>query len=147
MAIRDMEIAASVVGVPTRREKLLAFAISSSYCGVAGALFAFAYLGTVEPHGFDLDRSFQILFIVILGGLGSISGPFLGAAFVILFPIALDNAASATLGASVDPGVLQNVEKIVFGSLVIFFLVKQPAGLARLVSNGWTRARRVVLRP
>ena len=60
--------------------------MSSFYCGVAGALWAFAYLGTVEPHGFDLNRSFQILFIVIIGGLGSVIGSFLGAAFIALFP-------------------------------------------------------------
>ncbi len=144
MAVRDMEIAAAVVGVPTRRAKLLAFAVGSLYCGVAGALFAFAYLGTVEPHGFDLDRSFQILFIVILGGMGSVAGPFFGAAFVILFPIALDNAASALVGGSVDPGLLQNLEKIAFGALVILFLVKQPAGLARLFSNAWIRLCRAL---
>jgi branched-chain amino acid transport system permease protein len=146
MAVRDMEIAAAVVGVPTRRAKLLAFAIGSFYSGVAGALWAFAYLGTVEPHGFDLDRSFQILFIAILGGLGSVAGPFLGAAFVVLFPIALDNLAGGVLRGSVDPGLLENAEKIIFGSLVILFLVKQPAGLARLVAIAWTRLCRVALR-
>lgn len=146
MAVRDMEIAATVAGVSARRAKLLAFAIGAFYSGVGGALFAFAYLGTVEPHGFDLDRSFQILFIVILGGLGSVAGPFLGAAFVILFPIALDNAASALIGGSADPSVLQNAQKIIFGSLVIFFLVKQPAGLARLVGVAWTRLERARVR-
>ena len=65
-----MDIAAAVIGIPMLRTKLLAFAVSSFYCGVAGALWAFAYLGTVEPHGFNLDRSFQILFIIIIGGLG-----------------------------------------------------------------------------
>jgi branched-chain amino acid transport system permease protein len=147
MAVRDMEIAAAVVGVPTRRAKLLAFAIGSFYSGVAGALWAFAYLGTVEPHGFDLDRSFQVLFIAILGGLGSVAGPFLGAAFVVLFPIALDNFAGSALGNSVDPGILENVEKIIFGALVILFLIKQPAGLARLVAIAWTRLCRVARRP
>jgi branched-chain amino acid transport system permease protein len=142
MAVRDMEIAATVVGVRTGRAKLLAFAVGSFYCGVAGALWAFAYLGTVEPHGLDLDRSFQVLFIVILGGLGSISGSFIGAAFVILFPIALDRIGSAIAGGSVDPGALQNVEKIVFGSLVILLLVKQPAGLVRLVEIAWVRVAR-----
>jgi branched-chain amino acid transport system permease protein len=139
MAVRDMEIAAAVVGVPTRQAKLLAFAVGAAYCGVAGALWAFAYLGTVEPHGFDLDRSFQILFIVILGGLGSVAGTFLGAAFIVLFPILLDHVASATVGGSVDPGLLQNIEKILFGALVILLLVKQPKGLARLVQIGWVR--------
>jgi branched-chain amino acid transport system permease protein len=143
MAVRDMEVAAAVAGVSTRGAKLGAFAVGSFYCGVAGALFAFAYLGTVEPHGFDLDRSFQILFMVILGGLGSVAGPFLGAAFVILFPIALDHLAAAVLGGSVDPSVLQNAEKMIFGALVIFFLVKQPAGFARLVAVAWARLCRV----
>jgi branched-chain amino acid transport system permease protein len=139
MAVRDMETAAAVVGVPIRRAKLLAFAVGAAYCGVAGALWAFAYLGTVEPHGFDLDRSFEVLFIVILGGLGSVWGTFLGAAFMVLFPIALDHLAGAIVGQSVDPGLTQNIEKMVFGALVIVLLVKQPAGLARLAQVAWLR--------
>jgi branched-chain amino acid transport system permease protein len=142
MAVRDMETAAAVVGVRTGTAKLLAFGIGSFYCGVAGALWAFAYLGTVEPHGLDLDRSFQVLFIVILGGLGSIAGPFIGAAFVILFPVALDRLGSAVAGGEVDPGVLQNVEKVIFGALVILLLIKQPAGLVRLVHMAWRRVVR-----
>ena len=133
MAVRDMETAAAVVGVRTAGAKLAAFAAGAFYCGVAGVLWAFAYLGTVEPHGFDLDRSFQILFIVILGGLGSVAGPFLGAAVIVLFPIVLDLGASFAVGGSVDPGLLQNIEKIVFGALVILLLAKQPSGLARLI--------------
>jgi branched-chain amino acid transport system permease protein len=142
MAVRDMETAAAVIGVRTGRAKVLAFAVGSFYCGVAGALWAFAYLGTVEAHGLDLDRSFQIVFIVILGGLGSVAGPFLGAAFVVLFPIALDRIGAAVLGGSVDPGLLQNVEKMIFGALVVLLLVKQPAGMARLLAIAWTRLRR-----
>jgi branched-chain amino acid transport system permease protein len=146
MAVRDMETAAAVVGVPTARAKLLAFAIGAFYCGVAGGLWAFAYLGTVEPHGFDLDRSFQILFIVILGGLGSVAGPFLGAAVIVLFPIFLDQAASWVAGGSVDPGLLQNLEKILFGALVILLLAKQPAGLARLLEIALVRFARLYRR-
>jgi branched-chain amino acid transport system permease protein len=142
MAVRDMEIAAAVAGVRVGRAKLLSFAVGSFFCGLAGALWAFAYLGTVEPHGLDLDRSFQILFIVILGGLGSVTGPFLGAAFVILLPIALDRTGAAIAGGSVDPGVVQNVEKILFGSLVIVLLMKQPAGMARLLRLAWVRIAR-----
>jgi branched-chain amino acid transport system permease protein len=141
MAVRDMETAAALAGVRTGRVKLLAFGIGSFYCGVAGALWAFAYLGTVEAHGLDLDRSFQVLFIVILGGLGSITGSFLGAAFVILFPVALDQLGSALVGGSVDASLLQNIEKIVFGALVILLLIKQPAGMVRLVQIGWFRIR------
>ncbi|HZU83671.1 MAG TPA: branched-chain amino acid ABC transporter permease [Polyangiaceae bacterium] len=142
MAVRDMEAAAAVVGVNTGRAKLSAFAVGSFYCGVAGTLWAFAYLGTLEPHGLDLDRSFQILFIVILGGLGSPAGPFMGAALVLLFPVLLDRVGGAVAGGSVDPGVLQNAEKIVFGTLVVILLVKQPAGMARLVEVAWVRLSR-----
>src|SRR5450432_2010871 len=127
MAVRDMETAAAVVGVPVRASKLLAFAIGSFYCGVAGALWAFAYLGTVEPHGFDLDRSFQVLFIIIIGGLGSIAGAFLGAAFIVLLPILMDNVATRFFAGVIDPGHLENIQKLVFGGLIIFFLVKEPA--------------------
>src|SRR5213075_2459882 len=74
MAVRDMDVAAAVVGIPMMKTKLLAFAISSFYCGVAGALYAFCYLGTVEPEAFTLDLSFRILFMVIIGGVGSILG-------------------------------------------------------------------------
>ncbi len=77
--MRDNETAARIIGVPVLKTKLLAFAVSSFIIGVAGALWAFAYLRTVEPAGFNLDRSFQILFIVIIGGLATIRGAFLGA--------------------------------------------------------------------
>ena len=93
MAVRDMDVAASVIGIPMMRTKLLAFAISSFYCGVAGALYAFCYLGTVEPEAFTLDLSFRVLFMVIIGGVGSILGCFLGAAFITLFPIFLNRGA------------------------------------------------------
>jgi len=142
MAVRDREIAAAIMGIPTVRTKLLAFATSSFICGVAGGLWAFTYLGTVEPHGFDLDRSFQVLFIVIIGGLGSVAGSFLGAAFIVLLPVALDNAAARFLSGVVDPGHLENLEKVIFGSLIIFFLVKEPRGLAQLRERAWSWIRR-----
>jgi len=139
MAVRDMDTAARVAGIPILRSKLSAFAVSSFICGVAGALWAFAYLGTVEPHGFDLDRSFQVLFIIIIGGLGSLSGAFLGAAFIVLLPIALDNLAARFLTGVVDVGHLENLEKIIFGGLIIFFLTKEPGGLAHLLARRWAR--------
>ena len=89
MAIRDMDVAASVIGIRPVYAKLTAFAVSSFIVGVAGALWAFTYLGTVEPHGFDLNRSFQVLFIIIIGGMSSILGNFLVAAFIVLLPVAL----------------------------------------------------------
>ena len=82
MAVRDMDVAAEVIGIRILRTKLMAFAVSSFYCGVAGALYAYAYLGTVEPEAFTLDLSFRILFMVIIGGAASILGSFLGAAFI-----------------------------------------------------------------
>ena len=139
MAVRDMDVAARVIGIPILRAKVQAFAVSSFYCGVAGALWAFAYLGTVEPHGFDLDRSFQILFIVIIGGLGSLSGAFWGAAFIVLLPILLGNLASTFLVGIVEPGHVENLQKIVFGSLIVFFLIKEPEGIARLVQSARQR--------
>jgi branched-chain amino acid transport system permease protein len=135
MAVRDMPTAASVMGIPILRAKLTAFAVSSFYCGVAGALWAFAYLGTVEPHGFDLNRSFQILFIIISGGLGSLSGAFLGALFIVLLPILLSLVASRALAGAIDQGQLENLQKVLFGGLILFFLIKEPDGLARLLRS------------
>jgi branched-chain amino acid transport system permease protein len=141
MAIRDRETAAAVIGIPILRSKLLAFAVSSFYCGVAGALWAFCYLGTVEPHGLDLTRSFQVLFIIIIGGLGSISGSFLGALFIVLLPIAMSNLAATFLNGSIDPGNLENAQKLVFGSLILLFLIKEPEGLSKLAHVARARLR------
>ncbi|HYR36394.1 MAG TPA: branched-chain amino acid ABC transporter permease [Burkholderiales bacterium] len=135
MAVRDMDVAASVIGIPMMKTKLLAFAISSFYCGVAGALYAFCYLGTVEPEAFTLDLSFRVLFMVIIGGAGSILGSFLGAAFITLFPIFLNLASKwleNRLGVEMSHAVVSNSEAIIFGGLIIFFLIVEPNGLARL---------------
>jgi len=141
MAVRDMDTAACVIGIPIGRTKLLAFALSSFVIGIAGALWAFAYLGTVEPHGFDLNLSFQVLFIIIIGGMGSIGGNFLGAAFIVLLPILLSNAAGALATLGIEAGQLQNLQKIVFGTLIIVFLIKEPDGLARMVRTARNRLR------
>ena len=135
MAVRDMDVAASVIGIRMMQTKLLAFAISSFYCGVAGALYAYTYLGTVEPEAFTLDLSFRILFMVIIGGVGSILGSFLGAAFITLLPIFLNvvfGGISHATGIEISHAVLSNLEVIIFGSLIIFFLIVEPHGLARL---------------
>jgi branched-chain amino acid transport system permease protein len=144
MAVRDMDVAAEVIGIRILHTKLLAFAVSSFYCGIAGALYAFAYLGTVEPEGFSLDLSFRILFMVIIGGVGSILGSFLGAAFIVLLPIFLNTIAhplETTLGITLPPGLMSNLELIVFGALIIFFLVVEPLGLARLWQIGKEKLR------
>jgi branched-chain amino acid transport system permease protein len=90
IAIRDMDIAAEIFGIRPLQTKLLAFAVSSFYCGIAGALLAFVFLGSVEPVAFDLDLSFHVVFMIIIGGLGSILGCFLGAPFITLLPIFLN---------------------------------------------------------
>jgi len=135
MAIRDMDTAAEVIGIPIASGKLKAFFVSSLIIGIAGALWAFAYLGTVDARSFNLDRSFQVMFIIILGGMGSIVGNYLGAAFMILLPILLDHIAAGLFGGSIDPGQLENLQKAFFGGLIIWFLIKEPNGLAALAAR------------
>jgi branched-chain amino acid transport system permease protein len=108
---------------------------------VAGVLWAFAYLRTVEPAGFNLDRSFQIVFIIIIGGLASIRGAFFGAALLVVFPLILSRVGSFLLGDRFDSGVLDMSQRIVLGLLIIFFLIAEPDGLAAL----WDRLKRRLL--
>ena len=118
MAVRDMDVAAEVIGIRLMRAKLLAFAVSSFYCGVAGALFAYAYLGTVEPEAFNLDLSFRILFMVIIGGVGTVLGSFLGSAFVTLLPVLLSVTVrflDSNLGLHIAESTISNLELMVFG--------------------------------
>jgi branched-chain amino acid transport system permease protein len=133
MAIRDMDIAARVIGIDPVRAKLSAFAVSSFVIGVAGALWAFVHLGAWEPAAFSIDRSFQLLFIVIIGGLASLPGAFLGAGFMVLLPIAL-NRIPEWAGLSVSTATVSHLELVAFGGLIVFFLVAEPDGLARLVT-------------
>ena len=153
MAIRDMDIAAEIMGIRPLYAKLSAFAVSSFFVGVAGALWAFVHLGSWEPLAFSIDRSNQLLFMIIIGGLGSILGSFLGAAFILLLPIMLDQVLPPIAGLLkwlpfggqgsgwfrfVDH--VQSVETvshltfIITGSLICFLLIKEPHGFARL----WT---------
>lgn len=142
VAVRDNETAARVIGVPVLRTKLLAFAVSSGIIAIAGVLWAFAYLRTVEPAGFNLDRSFQILFIIIIGGLASIRGAFFGAAFIVALPLLLSNAAAALFGGAVDSGTLELVQRILLGLLVILFLIVEPEGLSALAERARCRLAR-----
>ena len=132
MAVRDKDIAAEAMGLSLLRTKLQAFAISSFYCGVGGALFAFAYLQTVEPSAFNIDLSFRILFMVIIGGLGTIMGSFLGAGFILLMPIFLNVFFHAVFGQAVDATITSALEQVIFGVLIILFLIFEPLGLARI---------------
>ena len=131
MAIRDMDIAAEIIGIRPLTTKLSAFAISSFYIGIAGAMWAFIYTGSVEALAFEINRSFQILFMIIIGGLGSILGSFLGAAFITLLPIFLSNAPRL-FGLPVSVDTVSHFEFMIFGVLIVFFLIVEPHGLARL---------------
>lgn len=131
MAIRDMDIAAEIIGIRPMMAKLSAFAVSSFFIGIAGALWAFMYTASVEALAFEVTRSFQVLFMIIIGGLGSILGSFLGAAFIVLLPIALSNAPAA-LGLRLSTDMIAHLEFMIFGVLIVFFLIVEPHGLARL---------------
>jgi branched-chain amino acid transport system permease protein len=140
MAIRDMDIAAELMGIRPLYAKLTAFAISSFIIGVAGALWAFIYLGAWEPLAFNIDRSFQILFMVIIGGLGSILGSFLGAAFILVLPILLDQVPHA-LGVPVSVETVSLLVFMVTGALICWLLIVEPHGFARLWSTGKEKLR------
>ena len=131
MAIRDMDIAAEIIGIRPFQTKLLAFAISSFYCGVAGGLYVFSYLGSAETEAFDINLSFSVLFMIIIGGLGSILGSILGAAFITIVPIFLTNAPPL-IGLSMPIDLQKHIEVMLFGSLIVFFLIVEPRGIARL---------------
>jgi branched-chain amino acid transport system permease protein len=131
MAVRDMDIAAELIGIRLLRAKLLAFAVSSFYVGVAGALMVFLWLGAAEAEAFNIDLSFQILFIIIIGGLGSIVGAFFGATIIHLLPTML-RALPAMLGLTIDAARIDQLTFMITGILIILFLIAEPHGLARL---------------
>ena len=131
MAVRDMDIAAEIIGVPPLAAKLSAFAVSSFYIGVAGALFFAVYLGAVEPtEAFGIDKSFLVLFMIIIGGLGSILGSFIGAAFLTLLPVLMKNVMVGMLGW--PPDLVAHIILVMIGALIVFFLIVEPHGLAQL---------------
>ena len=140
MAIRDMDIAAELMGIRPLYAKLSAFAVSSFIVGVAGALWAFIYLGSWEPLAFSIDRSFQLLFMVIIGGLGSILGSFLGAAFILVLPILLDQVPHA-LGIPISVETVSLLVFIITGSLICYLLIVEPHGFARLWSTAKEKLR------
>ena len=144
MAIRDMDVAAAVIGIRPVYAKLTAFAVSSFIVGVAGALWGFVHLGSWEPAAFSIDRSFQLLFMIIIGGLGSIMGSFFGAAFIVVLPIFLNRALPALgnlIGVHVDTALVSHAEFMIFGSLIVFFLIVEPHGIARLWSTAKEKLR------
>jgi branched-chain amino acid transport system permease protein len=131
MAIRDMDIAAEIIGVHPLRAKLTAFAVSSFYIGIAGALFFAVYLGAAEPtEAFGIQQSFLVLFMIIIGGLGSILGSFFGAAFMVMLPVLLKNVMVGGLGWPTN--LATHSEFIIVGGLIVFFLIVEPHGLNQL---------------
>lgn len=145
MAIRDREVAANLMGISSFRYKLLAFGLSGFYGGVAGALLVFAWVGAANIQEFGLDLSIQILGMVIIGGLGRITGAFLGAAFVTLLPVCITigtHALSTLLGGPISSTTIANAEHLLFGLLILVFLVLEPQGLSRLLDrSGWLISR------
>jgi branched-chain amino acid transport system permease protein len=140
MAIRDMDVAAEVIGIRPMAAKLSAFAVSSFYVGVAGALWGFIHLGSWEPLAFSITLSLNLLFMIIIGGLGSILGSFFGAAFIVVLPIVL-NQLPAALGIPISTAMVSHLEFMIFGALIIFFLIAEPHGLARLWAIGKEKLR------
>ena len=140
MAIRDMDVAAAVIGIRPVYAKLTAFAVSSFIVGVAGGLWGFIHLGSWEPAAFNLSRSFDLLFMVIIGGLGSVMGSFFGAAFIVVLPILLD-ALPYWFGIPIDTALAAHLTFMIFGGLIVFFLIVEPHGIARLWSTAKEKLR------
>jgi branched-chain amino acid transport system permease protein len=140
MAMRDMDVAAEVIGIRPVYAKLTAFAISAFYCGVAGALWGFVHLGSWEPLAFNLTLSLNLLFMIIIGGMGSLLGCYFGAAFIVILPILLDQAP-LWLGVGISTATASHLAFMIFGALIVFFLIVEPHGLARLWAIGKEKLR------
>lgn len=144
MAIRDMDVAAAVIGIRPMYAKLSAFAVSSFIVGMAGALWAFVHLGSWEPAAFSVEMSFRLLFMVIIGGMGSIMGAFFGAAFIVVLPIFLNQflpAVAGLFGVDISTAAVSHAELMIFGALIVWFLIVEPHGLAKLWSIGKQKMR------
>ncbi|MBN8743231.1 MAG: branched-chain amino acid ABC transporter permease [Betaproteobacteria bacterium] len=140
MATRDMDVAASVIGISPVRAKLSAFAVSSFIVGIAGALWAFVHLGSWEPAAFNIDLSLKLLFMIIIGGLGSVMGSLFGAAFIVLLPIFLNRLLSF-LGLQASTSFISHLELMTFGVLIVLFLIAEPHGMAKLWSTAKNKLR------
>lgn len=142
MAVRDMEVSAGVIGISVARTKLMAFFISTFYCGVAGAMYSYCYIGNLDFMIFNLRRSFLVMFMVIVGGLGSILGSFLGAIFVYGWPIMVTRLGDFIFGGgTLDTAFVENNSKIVVGTIIIVLLIREPGGFAALWTTTKTKLR------
>ncbi len=131
MAIRDVDYAAEIIGVNLYRDKLIAFAVSTFYAGVAGALICFTYVGIANIEEFNVMVSFAMMGMIIIGGLGTVLGSFLGAGFFVMLPIGINQFLGSFMEV-VPADILSNIESIIFGGLIVFFLIVEPYGMARL---------------
>lgn len=129
-AVRDMDIAAELVGINLMRAKLIAFGVSSYIVGVSGALFVFMWRGAAEPNLFDIPLSFRVLFIAIIGGLGSVMGNYLGAILIVALPVVL-NIIPEVFGLDINAATLEHLNIMIIGALIITVLIVEPHGLAR----------------
>jgi branched-chain amino acid transport system permease protein len=138
IAIRDQDIAAEIIGIDIFRYKLLAFAISSFYAGVTGVLYTY-FLGIANYEQFQIGVSIDYLAMIIVGGLGSVLGSIFGAIFITLLPIvirvAMESFGSVFFNPQTVLNLIPNLRLMVFGALIIFFLVVEPDGLNRLWRN------------
>lgn len=134
MAMRDMDVAAEVIGIRPMYAKLTAFAVSAFYAGIAGAMWGFLHLGSWEPAAFSINFSLNLLFMIIIGGMGSILGSYIGAAFIVLLPLTLNQMLLwlNKIGFSVGTAMASHLEFMIFGALIVFFLIVEPLGIARL---------------
>jgi branched-chain amino acid transport system permease protein len=135
-----MDIAAELIGIKPYQTKLLAFAVSSFYCGVAGAMLVFLYLGNAESESFSINQSFLVLFMIIIGGLGSLLGSFFGATLIYGLPIVM-RMTKESFGIGVTSATLEQINFITLGTLIILFLIAEPSGLARLWQIGKQKLR------
>jgi branched-chain amino acid transport system permease protein len=140
MAVRDQDLAAELMGIRLLPTKISAFAVSSFYCGVAGALLVFLWYGGAEADVFNINQSFFILFMVIIGGLGSLIGSFFGAALIFILPIVL-RSLPGTFGIPIQSATVEHLTFIIVGTLIIVFLIVEPHGLARLWQIGKQKLR------
>ena len=131
MAIRDMDVAAEIIGVSLFRYKLIAFAVSAFYAGIAGSLITLTYYAAANIEEFNIFLSFHLLGMIIIGGMGTVVGSFFGAGFMVLLPIFI-NQTMLVFMERVPSDIRANSEAIVFGGLIVFFLIVEPYGMARL---------------
>ena len=138
-AMRDHELAATANGIDVRLLRLKAFSLSSAIAAVGGALYAY-YLTNVTSEFFGIQFAIQFIAMIIIGGMGSLLGSYFGAAFIVVLPILL-NQVPAILGVPISTAMASHLEVMIFGALIIFFLIAEPNGLARLWAIGKEKLR------